>query len=92
MEQTRLTVRLPRVFLEGAERDGNDHNITLPRLASEYLRRLGTQDDPLADAPVVRRLSGTLSHAASVDHYRKCLEEKGVDVLICQGGIDYVCG
>lgn len=92
MEQTRLTVRLPRVFLEGAKGDANEHNMTLPRLASEYLRRLGTQDDPFAGAPLVRRLSGTLSHDASVDHYHEYLEEKHVDVLACQGGNDYVCG
>ena len=92
MEQTKLTSRLPRDLLEGAKGDANEHNMTLPRLASEYLRRLGTQDDLLADAPVVRRLSGTLSHDASVDHYPKALKGKHVDVLVCQGGNDYVCG
>ncbi len=49
---------------------------TLTRLVSEFLRQLSIQDDPLADAPVVRRLSGTLSPEASIDDYRKYLEEK----------------
>ena len=76
MEKTKLTVRLPRDLLEGAKRYAKEHDTTLTRLVSEYLRQLGTQDDPLADAPAVRRLSGILSPDASVEDYRKYLEKK----------------
>lgn len=78
MERTKLTIRVPRDLLERAKRYANEHNTTLTRLVSEYLRQLGTRDDPLADAPIVRRLSGTLSQEASVDDYHKYLEEKYV--------------
>jgi hypothetical protein len=76
MEKAKLTVRVPRDLLDGAKRYANEHDTTLTRLVSEYLRQLGTQGDLLADAPVVRRLSGTLSPDASIDDYRKYLEEK----------------
>jgi hypothetical protein len=76
MERTKLTIRVDRDLLEGAKRYANEHSTTLTRLVSEYLRQLNVQDDPLADAPIVRRLSGTLSQEASVDDYREYLEEK----------------
>jgi len=78
MEQTKLTVRVPRDLLKRAKRYASEHNTTLTRLVSEYLRQLSTQDDPLADAPIVQRLSGTLSQDALVDDYHKYLEEKYV--------------
>jgi len=76
MEKTKLTVRVPRDLLEGAKRYANEHNTTLTRLVSQYLRQLSTQDDPLVDAPIVRRLSGILSLDASIEDYRTYLEEK----------------
>jgi hypothetical protein len=56
MEQTKLTNRLSRDVLTGAKRYANGYNTMLSRVVSEYLRQPGTQPDPLADAPVVRRL------------------------------------
>jgi hypothetical protein len=76
MEKTKLTVRVPRDFLDGAKRYANEHDTTLTRLVSEFLRQLSIQDDPLADAPVVQRLSGTLSPDASIEDYHKYLDEK----------------
>ena len=78
MERTKLTIRVPRDLLEGAKRYASEHNTTMTRLVSEYLRRLTTQDDMLANAPIVQRLSGTLSQQASVDDYHQHLEEKYV--------------
>ena len=76
MEKTKLTIRVPRDLLDGAKQYASEHNTTLTRLVSEYLRRLGAQNDPLADAPVVRRLSGSLSPDAAVEDYATFLEEK----------------
>jgi hypothetical protein len=76
MERTKLTVRVPRDLLEGAKRYASEHETTLTRLVSEFLRQLSIQDDPLADAPVVQRLSGTLSPDAAIEDYHKHLEEK----------------
>jgi hypothetical protein len=76
MEKTKLTVRVPRDLLEGAKRYANEHDTTLTRLVSEFLRQLSLKDDPLADAPVVRRLSGSLSPEASIEDYRHYLEKK----------------
>lgn len=76
MEKTKLTVRVPRDLLEGAKRYASQHETTLTRLVSEFLRQLSIQDDPLADAPVVRRLSGILPPEASVEDYHRYLEKK----------------
>jgi hypothetical protein len=76
MERTKMTVRVPRDLLEGAKRYASKHDTTLTRLVSEFLRQLSAQNDPLPDAPVVRRLSGTLPLDASVEDYRRYLEEK----------------
>jgi hypothetical protein len=76
VEKTKLTVRVPRDFLEGARRYASEHDTTLTRLVSEFLRRLNIQDDPLADAPVVRRLLGILFPDASIEDYGNYLEEK----------------
>lgn len=76
MEKTKLTIRMPRQLLERAKRYAVEHNTTLTRLVSEYFRHLNLEDDPLADAPAVRRLSGILSPDASVEDYRRYLQEK----------------
>ena len=76
MERTKMTVRVPRDLLEGAKKYASEHDTTLTRLVSEFLRQLSLQDDSLADAPVVRRLSGVLSPDASIEDYGQYLEEK----------------
>jgi hypothetical protein len=76
MQDTKLTVRVPRDVLEGAKRYAHRHQTTLTRLVSEFLRRLGTEKDPLADAPTVRRLAGVLSQGESADDDRVYLENK----------------
>jgi hypothetical protein len=78
MEKTKLTVRVPRDVLEGAKRYARENRTTMTRLISEYLRRLVAQSDPLADAPIVQRLSGTLSQDVSLEDYREYLEVKHV--------------
>jgi len=76
MEKIKLTVRVPRELHEAAKQYAAEHNTTLTRLVSAYLRQLSVQDDALADAPVVRRLSGTLSPEASLEDYDHYLVEK----------------
>ena len=78
MEKTKLTVRVPRDLLEDAKRYANEHDTTLTRLVSEFFRQLSLEKDPLANAPVVRRLSGALAPDASIEDYREYLEEKHV--------------
>lgn len=60
MEKIKLTIRLPRELLDDAKRYAREHNTTLTRLVSAFLRQLGDEDDLLANAPIVRRLSGIL--------------------------------
>lgn len=76
MTNTKLTVRVPRNSLERAKRYAKEQDTTLTRLISEYLRRLTIQNDPLADAPIVQRLSGSLSIDVSEKDYTHYLEAK----------------
>ncbi len=75
-DSTKLTVRVPRNALNGAKRYAREQNTTLTRLISSYLQRLSIQDDPMADAPIVQRLSGSLSPEVKETDYKHYLEEK----------------
>jgi len=76
MEETKLTIRVPRGVLEDAKRYAREHGTTVTRLVSQYLQRVSTEGHPLARAPIVRRLSGTLSPRVTLADYRKHLDEK----------------
>ncbi len=76
MNETKLTVRLSRETLDTAKRYARDHGTTLTRLVVTYLETLRRQDDPLANAPLTRRLAGSLPLDASPDEYRQHLERK----------------
>jgi len=75
MEQTKLTVRVPRDLLENVKRYAAENNTTLTDLIEAYLRRIPAKR-PLDDAPIVRRLSGVLPEDISVDDYHEHLEDK----------------
>jgi len=75
MRETKLTVRVPRDLLENIKRYAAKNNTTLTDLIEAYLRRIPTQE-PFDHAPIVRRLSGTLSQNVSEQDYKKHLEEK----------------
>ena len=76
MNETKMTVRVPRDLLENAKRYARQNDTTLTRLVSNYLQRLSIQSDLLADAPVVQRLSGVLSQDVSKEDYQSYLERK----------------
>lgn len=76
MEVTKMTVRVPKELLERAKQFARENDTTLTRLITTYLGQLAIESDPLADAPIVRRLSGTLSRNVSVKDYHQHLENK----------------
>ena len=75
MQETKLTVRVPRDLLENIKRYAAQNNTTLTNLIEAYLRRIPAQQT-LENAPIVRRLTGTLSPAVTIQDYKKHLEEK----------------
>ncbi|MBN2387234.1 MAG: hypothetical protein JXB85_09445 [Anaerolineales bacterium] len=75
MQKDKLTVRVPRDLLENIKRYAAQNNTTLTNLIEAYLRRIPSQQ-PLEEAPIVRRLSGTLPPGATVQDHRQYLEEK----------------
>jgi len=76
VQDTKLTIRIPADVLQQAKGYAHRNRTTLTRLVSEYLRRLADEGDPLAEAPTVRRLAGTLLPDVSVADYRVYLEKK----------------
>ena len=75
MEQTKLTVRVPRDLLENVKRYAAENNTTITDLIEAYLRRIPAQR-ALGDAPIVRRLTGILPDNISIQDYREHLDEK----------------
>ena len=75
MRKTKLTVRIPQDVLENFKRYAAEKNTTMTSLVEAYLRRLPHQQIP-PDAPIVRRLSGTLSQGVSIEDHKKHLAEK----------------
>jgi len=75
MQETKLTVRVPRDLLENIKNYAAQNNTTITDLIEAYLRRIPALK-PLDNAPIVRRLSGTLSQVVSIQDYKKHLEEK----------------
>jgi anion-transporting ArsA/GET3 family ATPase len=76
MQETKLTIRLPRKLLENAKRYARQQNTTLTNLISEYLVQIPAPLTALENAPIVRRISGTLSQDVSVENYKQHLAEK----------------
>ncbi len=76
MEITKLTVRVPLRDLDRAKQFAREHETTLTRLITEYLGSLPVEHDILSDAPIVRRLSGTLRADISEDDYLDYIEAK----------------
>ena len=75
MNEAKLTIRIPRELIENAKHFAAENNTTLTNLIEAYLRRSPARH-PLDNAPIVGRLTGTLSRDVSVDDYKNHLDEK----------------
>ena len=75
MKETKLTVRIPRELIEKAKLYAAQNHTTLTNLIEAYLQNIPAQG-LLDDAPIVRRLSGSLSLDVSIEDYHRHLEEK----------------
>jgi hypothetical protein len=75
MQETKLTVRVPRDLLENIKRYAAQNNTTITNLIEAFLRRIPAQQS-LEEAPIVRRLSGTLSPNVTIQDYKQHIEEK----------------
>jgi hypothetical protein len=76
METKKMTVRVPKDLLERAKQYARENDTTLTRLINAYLGQIAADQDPLTDAPIVRRLSGSLSQDVTLEDYYQHLEEK----------------
>ena len=75
MQETKLTVRVPRKLLENAKRYASENNTTLTDLIGAYLEKLPVKQ-ALENAPLVRNLNDSLSDRFSVDDYCAHLNQK----------------
>jgi len=71
----KLTLSVDERVIERARRYSAEHNTSISRLVTDYLRRLDAPSDA-ALASWVQRLRGILPSDTSVDDYRRDLEEK----------------
>ena len=76
MQETKLTIRLPRKLLENAKHYARQQNTTLTKLINEYLLQIPMPIKELDSAPIVRRISGTLSQDVSIEDYKQHLTDK----------------
>ena len=76
MDETKLTVRIPRETLDAAKLYAREHGTTLTRLVVSHLAHLRREGDALAEAPITRRLAGVLAPEASLQEYRDYLKLK----------------
>lgn len=75
MRKTKLTVRVSQDLLENFRQYAQEKNTTMTSLVETYLRRIPPQE-LLAEAPIVRRVSGILSQQVSIEDYKEHLAEK----------------
>jgi len=75
MEETKLTIRVPRDLIEKAKQYAATHDTTLTNLIKAYLQNIPSGGD-IENSPIVQRLSGVLSQQVSIEDYHKHLEEK----------------
>lgn len=75
MKKVKLTVRVPPNLLENFKRYAAENNTTMTRLIEAYLESLPTSSS-LKDAPIVRRLIGTLPPENSIEDYKHHIDEK----------------
>lgn len=76
VEKKKITVRVDRRWIEPAKEYARDHNTSLSKLISEYLRNLTKERQKLDETPILQRLAGILPADASIDEHREHLEEK----------------
>lgn len=75
MEQTKLTVRVPKYLLENIKDYAAKRNTTLTDLIEAYLKSIPDQSSEKI-GPLTSRLIGILPAEAYIAEYRKHLEEK----------------
>jgi hypothetical protein len=75
MDETKLTVRVSRELVENAKAFAAQNHTTLTELIESFLQRLPSQH-PLENAPIVRRLSGSLSQNVNLQDYKDHLTTK----------------
>jgi hypothetical protein len=78
MEETKLTVRVPKKTLTVAKRYAARNNTSLTRLITSYLEKIERTEVEKSEglSPVVQRLRGSLSGTVTEDDYRRYLEDK----------------
>ena len=75
MDETKLTVRMPRDLVDKAKQYAQQNQTTLTSLIEAYLQSLPDHGG-LENAPIVQRLTGILSPVVSIEDYHRHLEDR----------------
>lgn len=77
MEDSKLTVRVPKHLMENLKQYAVRNNTTITNLIESYLERIPISDTA-TETPIVQRISGTISPKANIEDYKRHLEDKYV--------------
>lgn len=75
MIKTKLTVRVEPDLLKKIKHYASKHNTTITELLNTWLTNI-PDETSLGDAPIVKRLAGSVSQTISLEDYHNHLEEK----------------
>ncbi len=75
-EKRKLTVRVDEEWIEPAKEYAQNHNTSLSRLISEFLKTIAKARKGSDRGPVLRRLAGILPSGVSREEHRENLAEK----------------
>ncbi len=75
--QTKLTLRLDSDLVEQAKAVAKNNGKSVSQMVADYFVVLSTPESPRVNSPRVQSLRGLMrGHEASVEDYRRHLEEK----------------
>ena len=76
MQKTKLTLRVDEPIVEAAKAYARQHNTSLSKLVSEYLRALVREEGSSAQTPILQELTNILPAETSTQEYYTHLEDK----------------
>lgn len=75
-QNTKLTIRVDKRWIEPAKRYAVKHGTTLSKMISEYLRAVVSQEQEFGETPILQNLSGVLPNDISTSEHGDYLEKK----------------
>lgn len=75
-EKRKLTVRVDERWIEAAKEYAREHDTSLSRLISDFLKAIASDHEGFERGPILRRLTGVLPSSVTRDEYREHITKK----------------